>query len=80
MAYAHANIEIKPVSGIDFKPAPLVQALNEAPPVPRPPSLTPEAAQKLSAIANDLQATLAALPPEAAEQASIKTPNPMQGL
>jgi penicillin-binding protein 1A len=79
MAYAHANIEIKPVSGIDFKPAPVVQAQNEAPPVPRPPSLSPEAAQKLSAIANDLKATLATLAP-AAEQASIKAPNPMQGL
>jgi penicillin-binding protein 1A len=78
MAYAHANIEIKPVSGIDFKPAPVIQAKNEAPPVPRPPSLTPEAADKLSAIANDLKAALATLAP--AEQASIAPPNHLQGL
>jgi penicillin-binding protein 1A len=80
MAYAHANIVIKPVSGIDFKPAPVVQsAQNEAPPVPRPPNLSPEAAQKLGDIANDLQATLAGLAPEA-QQASIAPSEPMQGL
>jgi penicillin-binding protein 1A len=80
MAYAHANIEIKPVSGIDFNPAPVVQsAQNEAPPVPRPPNMTPEAAQKLSDIANDLQATLSTLSP-AAQQASITSSDSAQGL
>jgi len=62
MAYAHTNIEIKPVSGIDFKPAPFVQQAQAGGPAPvvRPPTLQPEAATKLLEIADDLKATIAA--------------------
>ena len=53
MAYAHTNIEIKPVSGIDFKPAPFVRTADTgAAPAERPPTLQPEAAQKLVDIAD----------------------------
>jgi len=63
MAYAHTNIEIKPVYGIDFKPAPfVVTAAADGQPatgeVERPPTLKPEAASKLLDIADELQAAL----------------------
>jgi penicillin-binding protein 1A len=65
MTYAHTNIEIKPVLGIDFKPAPFVIAKAEpdaagGQQVERPPSLQPEAARKLIEIAGMLQAVRAA--------------------
>lgn len=67
MAYAHTNIEIKPVQGVDFKPAPFVIA--EAEPVApeaiqpeRPPGLKPAAAQKLLDVANRLKDALDAQP------------------
>ncbi|MGN6100966.1 MAG: transglycosylase domain-containing protein [Devosia sp.] len=76
MAYAHSNIEIKPVSGIDFKPAPFVQtAQSPGSQPPRPPALAPEAAEKLLEIADDLKA--AGAPPPAASttrEASIAHP------
>jgi len=79
MAYAHTNIEIKPVSGIDFKPAPFVRtADNGAAPAERPPTLQPEAAQKLVDIADALHATLGVAKP--AQQAAIAAPNVPQGL
>jgi penicillin-binding protein 1A len=61
MAYAHTNIEIKPVSGIPFTPAPFVPTVQAATaPVARPPTLSAEAAEKLLDIADDLHATLTA--------------------
>ncbi|HEY8595616.1 MAG TPA: PBP1A family penicillin-binding protein [Devosiaceae bacterium] len=59
MQYAHTNIEIKPLFGVDFMPKPYVVAegtdgsATEAPPE-RPPSLTPEAADKLAELADRL--------------------------
>ena len=63
MAYAHTNIEIKPVYGIDFKPAlpQTVVASNTTttpPEAQRPPTLKPEAADKLLDIADQLDAAL----------------------
>ncbi len=62
MAYAHTNIEIKPVYGIDFQPKPFVVAdqgtdgVNTE--VERPPTLKPEAATKLLDLADQLDAAL----------------------
>ncbi|HHY49372.1 MAG TPA: PBP1A family penicillin-binding protein, partial [Alphaproteobacteria bacterium] len=69
MAYAHTNIEIKPVFGVDFEPAPFVIADNAAgpdaaqPQAERPPTLKPAAAQKLLDVADRLGATLRAARP-----------------
>jgi len=76
MAYAHSNIEIKPVIGVDFKPAPFVvasttegaQATPQAPPV-----LQPQAAQKLLDLADSFHASLLATKP-VADQASLAVP------
>jgi penicillin-binding protein 1A len=55
MAYAHTNIEIRPVIGVDVKPKPFViqqaDAKANGPVVERPPSLQPEAADRLAEIA-----------------------------
>jgi penicillin-binding protein 1A len=78
MAYAHTNIEIKPVEGVDFKPAPFVIA-NAEPTTPaaaqpeRPPSLKPEAAQKLLDVANRLKDALDAQPAEPGKAAELTT-------
>jgi penicillin-binding protein 1A len=75
MAYAHTNIEIKPVEGVDFTPAPFVIASTE-PTAPeaaqpeRPPGLKPEAAQKLLEVANRLKAALGAQPAEPGSKAA----------
>jgi penicillin-binding protein 1A len=71
MAYAHTNVEIKPVFGVDFEPAPFVIAATEGeavalPPAERPPVLKPEAATKLLDLADRLNATLRAERPTAA--------------
>ena len=63
MAYAHTNVEIKPVFGVDFEPAPFAIASNEeeavlAPEAERPPVLQPEAARKLLDMADLLRETL----------------------
>ncbi len=65
MAYAHTNIEIKPVEGVDFQPAPFViadattaEGQPAAPAMERPPSLKPAAAQKLLELADSLRHTL----------------------
>jgi penicillin-binding protein 1A len=65
MAYAHTNIEIKPVFGVDFQPAPFVIAdagavdgQLVAPTVERPPGLKPAAAQKLLEMADALRNAL----------------------
>ena len=82
MAYAHTNIEIKPVSGVDFKPAPFVQqaqADGAGQPPARPPTLKPDTAQKLLEIADDLKATLTA-GKAAAQQASLAAADPTRGL
>ncbi len=62
MAYAHTNIEVKPVLGIDFEPKPFVVADAEggdgAVQAERPPTLKPAAAIKLLDLADALEATL----------------------
>jgi penicillin-binding protein 1A len=73
MAYAHTNIEIKPVPGVDFTPEPMVIADTGAAPVEpeaeRPPSLQPAAANKLLDMADRLRAVLNAA--GGSEQASL---------
>src|SRR5690606_18122643 len=65
MAYAHTNIDILPVFGVDFVPEPAIIA-NADPDAlaeeiaQRPPSLTPEAARKLVDLAELLNHTLEA--------------------
>ncbi len=65
MAYAHTNIEIKPVEGVDFQPAPFVIAnatpadgQTALPAAERPPGLKPGAAEKLLDVANRLKAAM----------------------
>ncbi len=63
MAYAHTNIEITPLYGVDFKPKPFVIAdagdgQDGATQAARPPTLRPEAAIKLLDLADALEATL----------------------
>jgi penicillin-binding protein 1A len=58
MAYAHTNVEIKPVFGVDFEPAPFVIASAEEeaitePQSERPPVLQPEAASNCSTLRID---------------------------
>jgi len=71
MAYAHTNIEIKPVQGVDFQPAPFVIA--DAAPDPnvvaapeRPPGLKPAAASKLLQVADQLRDALGGVSSQAA--------------
>ncbi|MBK8085946.1 MAG: PBP1A family penicillin-binding protein [Devosia sp.] len=65
MAYAHTNIEIKPVFGVDFKPAPFVIAsaepMVETAQPERPPGLKPDAARKLLEVADRLRDALGAV-------------------
>ena len=75
MAYAHTNVEIKPVFGVDFEPAPFVIASTEEQAITelqseRPPVLQPEAASKLLDLADRLKATVRAARPMA-EQAAL---------
>ena len=61
MAYAHTNIDIKPVFGVDFVPEQTIIADADADGtdtdiLERPPSLTPEAARKLVILANMFKA------------------------
>jgi penicillin-binding protein 1A len=79
MAYAHTNIEILPVSGIDFKIAPFVRTAQADATTERPPVLSSETAQKLLDLADDLHATLAAVKP-VADQAALTEPKAPQGL
>ncbi|SFZ86638.1 penicillin-binding protein 1A [Devosia enhydra] len=66
MAYAHTNIEIKPLFGVDFTPAPFVIANAEAggavPAAERPPGLKPAAADKLVDMAEALRSAIDTLP------------------
>jgi penicillin-binding protein 1A len=55
MAYAHTNVEIKPVPDLDFVPVQTTVASAEVPAAPtieRPPQLTPAAARKLLDVAD----------------------------
>ncbi len=47
MAYAHTNIDIKPVEGVEFTPATRLVAESTTPEAERPPALKPAAALKL---------------------------------
>ena len=82
MAYAHTNIEIKPVFGVDFAPAPFVIASADEDPaaqalVERPPTLKPAAALKLLDVADRLGATLrAARPPVDQATLAVRPLNP----
>jgi penicillin-binding protein 1A len=64
MAYAHTNIKVEPVYGIDFQMPETVVAetetVEEEPIAERPPSLTPAAARKLLDLASKFETTLAA--------------------
>ncbi len=77
MAYAHTNIEIKPVFGVDFEITQTIVA--DADPaledeiVERPPSLKPGAARKLVDLADRFAATLQGAKPDTS-QASIPAP------
>ncbi|HTM77256.1 MAG TPA: penicillin-binding transpeptidase domain-containing protein, partial [Devosia sp.] len=84
MAYAHTNIEILPVFGVDFVPEKTVIAdadpthIEEAP-AERPPTLKPAAARKLVDMADMLALTLKqALP--ITDQASTAIPARTSGL
>jgi penicillin-binding protein 1A len=81
MAYAHTNIDVQPVFGVDFVPEPVVIAdadpALEEDVIERPPSLTPGAARKLVDLAELFAATLKEATP-AADQASVSAST--QGL
>ncbi len=84
MAYAHTNIDIQPVFGVDFVPEPVIVADTDATVleeeiIQRPPSLTPRAARKLVDLADRFAATLETTTP-VADQASVPTEGPTQGL
>ncbi len=68
MAYAHTNVDILPVFGVDFTPAaPIVAeadpAVEEVEVAQRPPSLTPEAAAKLVSLSELFEASLKSATP-----------------
>lgn len=84
MAYAHTNIDIQPVFGVDFVPEPVIVADTDATVledeiIQRPPSLTPGAARKLVDLADRFAATLETTTP-VADQASVPADGPTQGL
>jgi penicillin-binding protein 1A len=62
MTYAHTNIQVKPVFGVDFEPAPFVVAEGgdgtTLPQAERPPTLKPEAAIKLLDLADAFEGAL----------------------
>lgn len=75
MTYAHSNVDIKPVLGVDYVPTGEPVIMAEADPAQtvdqpdRPPSLQPQAALKLLDIADRLKASLQVARPT--EQAAI---------
>ncbi|WP_201777472.1 transglycosylase domain-containing protein [Devosia limi] len=84
MAYAHTNIDIMPVFGVDFTPEPVIIADADPAAIPdvadqRPPTLTPEAARKLIDVADRLKSTLRGSTP-VSDQASTATPPVTTGL
>jgi penicillin-binding protein 1A len=62
MAYAHTNIEVKPVLGVDFEPKPFVVAAADGGEggirAERPPTHKPAAALKLLDLADVLETAL----------------------
>ncbi len=85
MAYAHSNIEAKPVFGVDFVPEPVIVAEADpaavAEPVEqRPPNLMPAAARKLVDLADRLDAALRKVRPIANQAASAASPLQQVGL
>ncbi|MHA6298140.1 transglycosylase domain-containing protein [Devosia sp. CAU 1758] len=74
MAYAHTNIEVQPVFGIDFEPPQAIIAdadlenIEEI--IERPPSLKPAAARKLLDLAARLQSSQDNAPSRATDTAS----------
>lgn len=78
MAYAHTNIEIKPVFGVDFVPEQTIVADAAAVPeeetAERPPNLTPAAARKLLDLADRLDIAIKDLAP-VSDQASAPAPS-----
>lgn len=78
MAYAHTNIEIKPVFGVDFVPEQTIVADAAAVPEEetpeRPPNLTPAAARKLLDLADRLDIAIKDLAP-VSDQASAPAPS-----
>lgn len=83
MAYAHTNIEVQPVFGIDFEmPQTIIaeatdEEVEEV--VQRPPSLKPAAARKLLDLAGRLETTLANARP-VTDTADAATPVATTGL
>ncbi|WP_233280473.1 transglycosylase domain-containing protein [Devosia rhizoryzae] len=83
MAYAHTNVEVQPVFGIDFEmPETIIadatdEEVEEV--VQRPPSLKPAAARKLLDLAGRLETTLANARP-VTDTASASTPVATTGL
>jgi penicillin-binding protein 1A len=66
MAYAHTNVEIKPVPYLDFVPVQTTVASAEVPATPtieRPPQLTPAAARKLLEVADAVGVALRQVQP-----------------
>lgn len=67
MAFAHTNIEVMPVYGVDFEPPQAIiadadlEAVEEV--IERPPGLKPAAARKLLDLANRLEAAGATMAP-----------------
>lgn len=77
MAYAHTNIDIKPVFGVDFVPTQTVIADAGAEPeaeevAERPPNLTPAAARKLLDLASRLDTAIKDLEPIANQASAAK--------
>ncbi len=84
MAYAHTNIAVKPVFGIDFVPPPNIVADAEAEGedeqlAERPPSLTPAAARKLLDLATSFETSLANMSVPS-DTASAPVPSGTTGL
>ncbi len=79
MAFAHSNIEIKPAFGIDFTPAPFTQAIETADAgedavVARPPTLQPEAADKLVDLTELFRKTARSIGDQPRMQAAFSEP------
>ncbi|HEY4203275.1 MAG TPA: PBP1A family penicillin-binding protein [Devosiaceae bacterium] len=86
MAYAHTNVEIKPVPLFDFTPVQVVTASAEpqapaTPAIERPPGLKPEAAQKLLDVAGLFDSALQSIrSPAAPEEATLVVSQAAPGL
>ncbi len=78
MAFAHTNVEVQPVFGIEFEMPEAIIADAEVEEVEevveRPPSLKPAAARKLLDLADRLEATLDQITPRATAQGPASGP------